>query len=103
MGYKFSWSPIGAFTALLNDAKYLLDGKEKTINGKYLQYEAKELDINMALNLEGYPNRDSINYIKLYELNDATKVLRGTLRYRGFSVIINIWKELGLFNKDIVP
>jgi len=54
----------------------------------------------MSLNLEGFPNRNSVNYKELYNLKDATKVLRGTLRYSGFSVIINFWKELGLFSKE---
>jgi hypothetical protein len=54
------------------------------------------VDLNQALSLEGYPNRNSVAYKDIYGLNDATKVLRGTLRYKGFCTAINAWKELGL-------
>ena len=60
LGYKFTWSPIGAFLALKNDAKYLENGKVVEVLGDELLYHAKATDINMALSLEGYPNRDSI-------------------------------------------
>ncbi len=32
----------------------------------------------------------------MYGLKDATKVLRGTLRYKGFCMIINALKEIGV-------
>jgi len=55
----------------------------------------------MSLNLEGYPNRDSVKYKDLYKLKDCKTVLRGTLRFGGFSVIINCLKEIGFFSKDL--
>lgn len=100
LGYKFSWSPIGAIGALRNDAKYLENGEVTTILGKDLLYVAEEKDINIALRLEGYPNRDSLQYKNLYNLVDCHKVLRGTLRYTGFSTIMNGFKEIGLFEND---
>lgn len=33
LGYKFSWSPIGAFLALKNNATYLKEGKEIVVDG----------------------------------------------------------------------
>lgn len=60
LGYKFSWSPIGAIGALRNDAKFLENNEVKTVSGKDLLYVAEEKDINVALRLEGYPNRDSL-------------------------------------------
>lgn len=54
----------------------------------------------MALNLEGYPNRDSMQYQQLYNLKHATKVLRGTLRFAGFGMIICSFKALGLLEKE---
>ncbi|EGR30969.1 saccharopine dehydrogenase, putative [Ichthyophthirius multifiliis] len=101
LGYKFSWSPIGALSALANDAKYLDNGEIKIIQGQDLLYNSEPKDICIALRLEGYPNRDSLNYQNIYNLKDCKKVLRGTLRYIGFSTIINSFKELGLFSKEI--
>ena len=36
----------------------------------------------------------------MYSLTECTKIIRGTLRYKGFSMIINAMKEIGLFNND---
>jgi len=54
----------------------------------------------MALNLEGYPNRNSMTYKELYNLKDATKILRGTLRFAGFGMIVCSFKALGLLDKE---
>lgn len=59
LGYKFSWSPVGALNALNNDAKYIVNGMEMNIPADSLLYMAKPMSVNMAFNLEGYPNRDS--------------------------------------------
>ena len=37
---------------------------------------------NVALPLEGYPNRDSLKYSDLYGIPEAETVIRGTLRYQ---------------------
>ena len=68
MGYKFSWSPVGVFRALNNDAKYLYDNKTVEIPSLNLLYAATPLHINNALNLKGYPNRDSSAYKEYYGL-----------------------------------
>ena len=59
LGYKFSWSPIGALNALNNPAKFLVNGMEMNIPPECLLYMAKPMDISMAFKLEGYANRDS--------------------------------------------
>mgnify|MGYP003579317457 CR=1 FL=1 len=54
----------------------------------------------MSLSLEGYPNRDLTQYIELYGLKDAKNVMRGTLRYQGFSLLARSLIELGLFSEE---
>jgi saccharopine dehydrogenase-like NADP-dependent oxidoreductase len=98
LGYKFSWSPIGSFLALNNDAKFLKDGKEISLSGADLQYYAKPIDINQLVQLDGYPNRNSCLYKELYNLKDCHSLVRGTLRCSGFSQTINALKSTGLFN-----
>jgi saccharopine dehydrogenase-like NADP-dependent oxidoreductase len=68
-----------------------------------LLYEAKPLHINNALNLKGYPNRDSNAYKHYYGLEDAETFVRGTLRYPGFCEITAAAKEIGLISEDLVP
>ncbi|KRX05360.1 hypothetical protein PPERSA_00661 [Pseudocohnilembus persalinus] len=100
LGYKFSWSPIGALLALKNDAVYLLNGQPKNVGHEDLLYTAQKKDVNMSLSLEGYPNRDSVKYKELYRLNDCQNLIRGTLRFYGFSVILNSMKALGLLDNQ---
>ena len=55
-------------------------------NGGLLE-SAKSLDFLPGFNLEGYPNRDSTLYADIYGIKDAHTIIRGTLRYRGFSQV----------------
>ena len=82
-GYKFSWSPRGVLMASQNSAKYLENGQIKEIFGDQLLKSAKEIkNIHPVFMFEGIPNRDSLKYKKLYGLDDATTMFRGTLRYK---------------------
>jgi saccharopine dehydrogenase-like NADP-dependent oxidoreductase len=99
LGYKFTWSPIGAFRALKNKAVYIDRGGKVEVEADDLLYAKSEVRLNQALTLEGYPNRDSISYQEIYGLGDATKMLRGTLRYTGFTELINAFKEIGYFSE----
>jgi saccharopine dehydrogenase-like NADP-dependent oxidoreductase len=55
--------------------------------------------------IEGYPNRDSLKYISLYNLNPAKlrTMFRGTLRYQGFSCLMDGLKEIGLLSHLPLP
>ena len=98
LGYKFTWSPIGAFRALKNNAVYIDNNKEVNIDSKDLLYTRTPIQLNSALSLEGYPNRDSVSYKSVYGLNDTHKILRGTLRYYGFCELMCAFKEIGFMD-----
>lgn len=98
LGYKFAWAPRGVLMALLNEAVYLQDGKEVTTPADELLKSAQPVEISSDLMLEGYPNRDSVSYRDIYGISEAKMVLRGTLRYPGFSEILQCCKELGLLS-----
>ncbi len=51
-------------------------------NGGLLD-SAREMDFLPGFNLEGYPNRDATVYENVYGINEATTIIRGTLRYKG--------------------
>lgn len=99
-GYKFSWSPLAAIKNINNDARYIENGVEKYISGDNALYSRQMIKINPAFMLEGFPNRDSVPYKELYGLKDCTKLIRGTLRYPGFSVIMMGLRNLGLISED---
>ncbi|KAK9873152.1 hypothetical protein WA026_021385 [Henosepilachna vigintioctopunctata] len=100
--YKFSWSPRGALINTLSSARYLRKGQIVEIKeGGELMSSTKKLDFLPGFNLEGFPNRDSLIYGDLYGISKAGTVLRGTLRYSGFSDAARILQSLGLL--DIEP
>jgi len=101
LGYKFAWAPLGVLMALLNDATYLKNGEIVTVSSEQLLTTLQEITISSELVLEGYPNRDSVGYRDIYGITEAKEVLRGTLRYKGFSDILHCCKELGLL--DVSP
>lgn len=53
--------------------------------------------------LEGFPNRDSTMYKELYGINNATTILRGTLRFKGYSDTIQGMQLLGLIDPNPDP
>ncbi|KAF7299176.1 hypothetical protein MIND_00866300 [Mycena indigotica] len=108
--YKFSWSPRGVLTAALNGARYVLQNKITTIKEKeLLPNYFPSLPITNEFALEGLPNRDSLSYLDTYNLGQTGKpngiqtVLRGTLRYAGFSKLMESFRVLGFLemNKTI--
>jgi alpha-aminoadipic semialdehyde synthase len=105
LGYKFSWSPQGVLLATGNNATYLSKGQVIEIPGINLLSNAEQVSIMKGYSLEGYPNRDSLKYIDTYQLDrDSLKTMfRGTLRYSGFSQLMNSFKILGLLNRDSLP
>jgi len=104
LGYKFSWSPRGALLNMLSGARYLANGEVVDIeeNGGLLD-AATSMDFLPGFSLEGYPNRDSTIYTDLYGIREAHTVLRGTLRYKGYTKSIKGLANLGLLDAKPTP
>ncbi|XP_015600808.2 alpha-aminoadipic semialdehyde synthase, mitochondrial [Cephus cinctus] len=102
--YKFSWSPRGALLNTLAPAKYLNEGQIVEISGGGdLMSTVQNLDFLPGFALEGFPNRDSTVYKELYGIQNASTVLRGTLRFRGFTDTIQGMQFLGLIDPNPHP
>lgn len=109
LGMKFSWSPRGLLSAALNDARFKLNGKLQTVSGQsLLSSYFPSVPLVRGLALEGLANRDSLPYAETYGLGPADSmwnVFRGTLRYQGFSRVLDVFREIGLLStspKDAV-
>lgn len=88
--YKFSWNPRGVLLNTLGTAAYIQNGQIVQIAAGQLMRETRSLDFLPGFALEGFPNRDSSKYAKLYGIeNESHTVLRGTLRFQG---IIGIYR-----------
>lgn len=102
--YKFSWSPRGVLLNTISGAKYLSKGQVvEVMSGGELMYAPKELDFLPGFAFEGFPNRDSTKYAKLYGIEDAHTILRGTIRYRGFSETMKAMQLFGLVDPNPHP
>jgi len=104
LGYKFGWNPVGAFAITMNGAQWKEDGKLVSAAPGELMDHARDVDgFLRGFSLECFPNRDSIEYQKLYNLPDAKTIIRGSMRYRGFSETIKALKKIGLMDQAPHP
>ena len=91
-GYKFSWRPLGVFDAMVGPpAQFLQSGEKITIPNADLFAQPSQHFIDGVGALEGYPNRNSLQYIPIYSLNGIQNMLRGTLRNVGWC---NFWHHV---------
>lgn len=68
--------------------------------GGGLIQEIQDFHFFSGLELEGYPNRDSLAYKDLYELSHVSNIVRGTLRYKGYGKAVKVLFKLDLLNAD---
>lgn len=98
--YKISWNPRNVVLAGKAGAIYKKDGKQEHCAYEHLFINNAEVEIPGIGNYAWYPNRDSLTYAKLYQLEEAATFVRTTLRhpdfYKGWSRIV----ELGLTNES---
>lgn len=102
--YKFSWSPYGVLLNTISPAIFLRDNEVVSIPaGGALMESTTPMDFLPGFNLEGFPNRDSTKYAEPYGIQTAHTLIRGTLRFRGFSKAMSGFVKLGLINSEPCP
>ncbi len=100
LGYKFSWAPKGVLMAAGNEAKYMKDRKIIEIKGKNLFANYWLVDVDGIGTLEAYPNRNSLDYIDLYNLKDVKTMYRGTFRNISLCDTWYIMSQMGFYKED---
>ncbi|KAJ2046362.1 hypothetical protein H4S04_005089 [Coemansia sp. S16] len=103
IGYKFSWSPRGVLTAGLNPAQYKANGQMHGIaEGKLFENRFRNVPLYPGFAFEGLANRDSLQYAEPYglDLENMDTMFRGTLRYEGYSEIMDCLLRLGFLSLD---
>jgi len=83
-GYKFSWSPLGVLRACGASARFRKDGAIVEQPAGTIFDHPDSMEIEGVGTLESYPNRDSLAYADLYDIQEAQSILRATLRYPGW-------------------
>jgi len=101
--YKFTWSPMNVVLAGQGDARYQENSKIKEVPYNELFLNTEKIEVPGYGIFEAYPNRDSVSYIKKYNLNEVEDFYRGTLRRPGYCEAWNALVKLGLTdNKKIL-
>lgn len=96
--YKFSWSPRGALLAGRLSARYLERGRVVSVPADRLFAHHRPYEVEELGRFEAYPNRDSLRYIEAYGLHGIESMLRGTIRYPGWSETMQAVADLGLLD-----
>ena len=94
--YKFTWNPRNVVLAGQSTAKYLVDSAYTYAPYRRLFKDAKTVEVKGLGEFEMYPNRDSLDYQKIYTLQETPNLIRGTLRRPGYCQAWNALIELGL-------
>jgi len=81
--YKISWNPRNIVRAGSAGAVYKENNKIKKLVYEELFENCREVTIDEG-KFAYYPNRDSLSYIPLYALEEATTFIRTTLRHPDF-------------------
>jgi saccharopine dehydrogenase-like NADP-dependent oxidoreductase len=101
MKYKFSWSPKGVVLASKNSALYLKKGKKVSIEPLNLFKDRFIYNFQGVGNLEVYPNRDSISYLDIYGIPEASTMYRGTFRYKGWCETLDAMKSFNMLDYTV--
>ncbi|MGM0934287.1 MAG: saccharopine dehydrogenase family protein [Bacteroidota bacterium] len=95
--YKFTWNPRNVVVAGQGGvAEFIQEGKFKYIPYHRLFRRTELLQIDDYGKFEGYANRNSLDYMSIYGLEDILTLFRGTIRRVGFSRAWNMFVQLGM-------
>ncbi len=95
--YKFTWNPRNVVVAGQGSAAQFIEQNQY----KYIPYgqlfsRLDQMTIPGYGDFEGYANRNSLQYRKIYGLDNIPTIYRGTLRRVGYCKAWDIFVQLGL-------
>ncbi len=95
--YKITWNPRNVVLAGYGGtARFKENGMVKFIPYHRLFERLTHVDLGVDGSFTGYGNRDSLKYLKLYDLEDIPTLIRGTLRGKGYCEAWNVLVQLGM-------
>ncbi len=101
LDYCITWNPRNIAMSGESGAQYMEKGKIKQLSRRGIFLRTWDVDVEGIGRLEAYPNRDSLVYIDMFELNYVKTMIRGTLRYPGWSETWNQIVKLGMPNETL--
>ncbi len=100
--YCITWNPRNVVMAGEAGAQYLEEGRIKILPYHEVFRRTWEVEVDGVGVLEAYPNRDSLIYQKQFKLQKVETMIRGTLRYPGWSETWNEIIRLGIPNETLI-
>jgi len=101
LNYCITWNSRNVVMAGEMGAVYLEDDKIKIVPYRHLFNSTSEVEVDGVGKLEAYPNRDSVMYQDVFELKNVKTMIRGTLRYPGYSELWSQIVKLGMPNEVV--
>jgi saccharopine dehydrogenase (NADP+, L-glutamate forming) len=101
MRYMITWNPRNVVMAGEGGAQYLEYGRIKLTPYHKVFDRTWPVEVDGVGKLEAYANRDSLSYMKLFGLDHVQTMVRGTLRYPGWSETWSAIVNLGLPNETL--
>ena len=100
--YCITWNPRNVAMAGEQGAQYLDRGQIKIVPWHQLFHHSWPKEVDGFEVMEAYPNRDSLSYRDKFGIPEAETLIRGTLRYPGWSETWHQIVRLGLPNENLV-
>lgn len=99
--YVITWDPRNVVMAGFEGAQYMENGNIKIVPFHQVFQRTWPVEIDGVGMLEAYANRDSMSYSKAFGLEHVRTMIRGTLRYPGWSETWGQIVRLGLPNETL--
>ena len=99
--YAITWNPRNVVMASETGAQYMDRGQIKCVPWHHVFHHTWHVDVAGVGRLEAYPNRDSLSYMQSFGLDEVETMIRGTLRYPGWSETWAQIVRLGLPNEHL--
>ena len=99
--YVVTWNPRNVAMSGHNGAQYMERNKIKIVPFHQVFHHTWTVEVEGVGTLEAYPNRDSLAYLEAFGLEGVETMIRGTLRYPGWSETWAQVVRLGLPNETL--
>ncbi|NOX18015.1 MAG: saccharopine dehydrogenase [Chlorobi bacterium] len=101
MNYCITWNPRNVIMAGETGALYMENKKIKVLSHNHVFRRTWDVEVEGVGKLEAYPNRNSLIYQDIFKLHKVHTMIRGTLRYHGWSETWHQIIRLGIPNEHM--
>ena len=99
--YVVTWNPRNVAMSSETGAQYMERGMIKCVPFHHVFHHTWHVEVEGVGQLEAYPNRDSLSYMQAFGLENVDTMIRGTLRWPGWSETWARIVDLGLPNEHL--